>query len=355
MSISDESINLARKLRLTLAATVDQTTRQLVRAWANAWNSIHEAWTEAAMDVAVTAHSGVQPTISQVLRLERAERALLEANQAIADLADYTGVTVRDAVGRVIQETPGWEAQMIASQYPPGVDRVTLAARFSRVDPVAMQLIVERTTEQITSSTRRLSLIGQYEMRQALTRGIALGQNPRVTARRMVKRARGAFHGGLTRALVITRTEMLDAYRGAAMETGLANRDVLAGWTWLAQLDTRTCPSCWGMHGTEHDLTEPGPLDHHQGRCARMLKTKTWAELGFTGIDEPPSVIPDATDTFNALPATDQIKILGPGRLLAYRAGAPLSAMSTLKLNPGWRPSHVPTPTSYLLRRYTPS
>ena len=352
MSINKQTIMLARKLRIELDTTVNATTRLLVRRWAEAWDTLHEAWSDAAMDVAAMAHAGRAPTITQILRLDHAERALLEANQSIADLADYTGVTVRDAVGRVIQDTPGWDAEIIASQYPPGVDRAALAAQFNRVDPVAMQMIVERTTERITSSTWTLSALAQHEMRQTLIRGVTLGQNPRATARRMVARARGAFNGGLTRALVIARTEMLDAYRAASMETGLANRDVLAGWTWVAQLDTRTCPSCWGMHGTEHPLTEPGPLDHHQGRCARMPRTKTWAELGFHGIEEPPPVLPDATAVFDALPPEDQMKILGPGRLLAYQAGAPLSDMSSMKVNRGWRTSYVPTPVSYLLRRY---
>ena len=37
---------------------------------------------------------------------------------------------------------------------------------------------------------------------------------------------------------------------------------------------------------------------------------------------------------------------------LTEQAGAPLSDMSSMKVNRGWRTSYVPTPVSYLLRRY---
>lgn len=353
MSINDETLRLGRKLRITLDQTTNAAVRTLTKAWVQAWDAIHDEWADAAMDLATEAHDNDGwPSQATVLRHDRAARALLAANEQIALLAEESGVTVRDAVGRLVEDTPGWQYQIIASQYPPTLDRATLTAGFNRVDDVALQVIVERTTERITAGTLRLSQVGQYEMRRALVQGIALGANPRDTARRMVRRAEGAFNGGLTRALTIARTETLDAYRASAAEAQLANRDVLAGWTWLSQLDTRTCGSCWGMHGTEHALTEDGPNDHHQGRCARMPQTKTWAELGFTGIDEPASLVPDATARFDALTPEEQLGVLGAGRLLAYRQGAPLSDMASLKINPGWRPSYVPTSPEYLLRRY---
>lgn len=353
VSIDDESLDLARKLRIEIDKTASASVRTLTKAWANAWDAIHSEWVDAAMDIATAAHeNGTYPSQTAILRHDRAVRALLAANEQIANLAEETGVTVRDAVGRLIHETPGWEFSIMAEQYPPGLSRVEIATGFNRVDEVALQTIVERSTERITSDTLRLSQRGQYEMRRALVQGVALGENPRVTAARMVRRAEGQFNGGLTRALTIARTETLDAYRASAAEAHLANRDVLAGWVWLAQLDTRTCPSCWGMHGSEHPLTEDGPNDHQQGRCARMPKTKTWAELGFTGLDEPADVVPDATALFDDLSSADQLKVLGPGRLLAYRQGATLADMSTVKVTPGWRTSHVATPTSYLLRRF---
>ena len=133
-------------------------------------------------------------------------------------------------------------------------------------------------------------------VRQELVRGMQLGLNPRETARRtvlgnrMVQAFEHGFNLPLNRALIITRTEQIDAARDAAALTHQANADLLRGWQWVAQLDTRTCPSCWAQHGTEHPLDEPGPWDHQQGRCTRMPVTRTWADLGYD-VPEPPWLV----------------------------------------------------------------
>lgn len=352
MAVGDETIRLARKLRITIAAETDQATRVLVRAWVAAWDELHTTWADLSMDIAQAAAGGVWPSPSMILRERRAAEALAAANAAIGDLAAEAGVTVVDAVGRVVDATPGWESQLIASQYHPDVTRASLVGVFDRVDPRALTSVVERTTARIQSATWRLELSAQDAMRRALIHGVATGLNPKVAARLMVRRVEGAFNGGLTRALTIARTEILDAYRAAAMESQLANRDVLAGWEWYAQLDERTCPACWAMHGTVFDLTEDGPLDHQQGRCARMPITKPWAALGYPGVPEPPSVVPDATVVFDSLTPDQQLRILGPGRLAAYRAGAPLTAMATRRVTNGWRDSYVPTNAGWLMDTY---
>ena len=104
------------------------------------------------------------------------------------------------------------------------------------------------------------------------------------------------------------------------------------------------CRACLAMHGTEHDLDEPGPLGHQQCRCGRVPRTKTWAELGFTGIRERKPAIQDAESFFNNLPETDQRAILGNRGYEAWKRGDyPMSAWSKRQQNTGWRDSFVPT------------
>lgn len=350
MSINEETLRLARSLRIRLDRDVDATVRTLVREWARAWDEIHDAWSDAMMDLAQASTDGAWPGPSIVARSDRATRALLLANEEIARLAEFTGVTVTDALGRVVEDVPEWQARLIASQLPAEAGTTAeLIARFNRVDANALGWIVERSTEQITAASFRLGTVGQDAMRRALVRGVAVGDNPRTAAARMLRRAEGAFNGGLTRALTIARTEMLDAHRSAAAAAQFANDDVLQGWVWQAQLDRRTCPSCWGMHGTVHNLEEPGPNDHQQGRCARLPKTKTWAELGFD-IPEPPSLLPDAGEVFAGLPQADRLAIMGPTRLQALDDGlVNLGDMATRRRTPGWRDSWAPTPARDLL------
>lgn len=351
MSIGDETLRLARDLRVTVGAEVDAAVRALVKAWALAWDEIAGAWADAAADLAAASQDGAWPDAWTVARHDRAVAALAAAQEQIEQLANLTGVTVSDAAGRVVHATPAHEAQILASQLPAAAGtRAELAARFNRVDSTALAWIVERTTEQVIADATTLGAVAGEQMRRTLILGVAVGDHPTVAARRMLHRAEGTFAGGLTRALTITRTEILDAHRAASMASHLANRDVLAGWVWLAQLDTRTCPSCLAQHGTVHGVDDTGPDDHPQGRCARMPKTRTWRELGFD-LDEPADLVPDAQTWFAGLSRDQQLQVMGPTRMQALDAGAAWSDLTQRRTAAGWRDSWVPTPARDLLAR----
>jgi hypothetical protein len=190
-------------------------------------------------------------------------------------------------------------------------------------------------------------------MTRSLLTGVAAGDNPRAIAQAMVRRVEGGFTGGLTRALVISRSEVIDASRAAAREAHMANSDVLRGWTWHCACDRRSCPSCWAKHGNEYKLTDPGPLDHQQGRCSRTPLTKSWADLGFT-VKEPPSVMPDAMATFRAMPKADQLAVMGPARLAALDSGkASWADLAQRRKTTGWRDSYGVRPVKDLLAALT--
>ena len=143
-------------------------------------------------------------------------------------------------------------------------------------------------------------------MTATLAKGIALGWNPRVTAREM----RAAYGMGLNRALTMARTETLRAYREATSQVYQANADILDGWIWVASLDRRTCGSCWAMHGSLHPLDERLD-DHPNGRCAQAPKIK----------DRPNRIGATGAERFDLLSADDQRYILGPGMYEAWKDG----------------------------------
>src|SRR5690606_5823413 len=206
--------------------------------------------------------------------------------------------------------------------------------------------IINRTAERIHALSIPLTDEAIASMRANLVRGLAAGDNPRVTAARMLRETERTFNGGLTRTLRISRTETLDAMREASRLFDVANKDVLAGgWTWTASLSERTCSACWAMHGTDFPLAQPGPAGHQNCRCTRVPRVKTWEELGFTGIEEPPSLLPDAETTFGQLDQSAQLNILGPKRFEAWQAGDyPMADWAVRKDNPDWRPSWVVSP-----------
>ena len=271
--------------------------------------------------------------LDRAARLDVSRRVIAEQ---ILEAARATSQTLTPGARLAVENAASSQEELITSQLPHGLD-----VGFRRPDPEALKAIVERATQQITVRTYYLSREAVTAMTRALRLGISGGLNPREAARRMVADVEGIFNGGITRALVIARTEMLDAHRAAARAVDLANRDVLAGWQWYAKLDSRTCPSCIAQHGTLHDIDEPGPLDHHQGRCTRLPKTKTWRELGFD-INEPSGLdFESGPDWFNRQPEETQRDILGPKRYEAWRAGGyPFSEWSKPRTSDGWRTAY---------------
>lgn len=345
MPLGPESLRIAQQVRASIGQQVDAETRRLVAAWVREFNQLVPEL-RAALDELATANSdGTWPTRAQLRRASRAQRALALAQERLTALASAAEVAITSAAGEALDLTVQLEPRLIASQMPSTAgSTASLAATFDRIDPDAIDAIVQRSTEQITSLTRPLSAQAANVMRQELVRAVPVGTNPREAAARILQRLEGAFNGGLTRALVITRTEILDAHRAGARAQQQANSDVLAGWAWSAQLDSRTCPSCWAQHGEVHPLEEDGPLDHQQGRCARLPVAKTWRELGFD-LDEPPSALPDAQSVFRGLPEADQLAVMGARRLEALRSGATAWAdLSARRTTPGWRDSYTVTP-----------
>lgn len=344
MTITDDTIAIADDLRRAIGQALDTEQRALVAAWARAWDLVAEQWQTAVDDIAATVAAGRAPTQTEILNLTRARNALAATIEQIDQVAADMGIRLNTTAVDVVTRTATAEAEMIASQWPVQVN----AARFDRVNPQALDAIVQRTTTQITAASRDLAPDAYRRVMVELTRAIPAGLSPRDAAARMLGGVESSFNGGLPRALTIARTEILDAYRAAAYQQHTANDDVLAGWVWTAKLDLDTCPACIAMHGTVHPLTEQGPLGHPNCRCARTPKTRSWAELGFDGMTEPADLIGTGEEWFWGLGEPDQLAIMGGARLDALRSGVPFADLATLRHNPGWRDSITPTSVAQL-------
>jgi SPP1 gp7 family putative phage head morphogenesis protein len=323
-------------------ASVDSVTRDLVKAWATAWDDLEGEWRVALAEVVAQSDNRRWPSRALIYRVESLREALEQSEAALLALALTARSAITSPLVDLTSEAAQWQARLMSSQLPaPGTGGVALS--WNRVDPLALEAIVRRTSTQVTSTLIPLSGEATAVMNRTLIQGIALGQNPRQAAREMLKRTEGGFNGGLTRALNVARTEMLDAHRAAAYAQNQANRDLLRGWQWSASFDQRTCPSCLAMDGTEFPVDMPGPLDHQQGRCTRLPVTLSWKDLGFD-IEEPPSVKPSAEEWFADLSRDERLRIMGPGRLELLDTGkASWSDLATKQSASGWRDSYKPT------------
>lgn len=344
MAVTADTLRIVADLRARLERMTDAQTLTLTRAWVEAYATLAPDFQAAITELVAAGGTVPRSVVAKNIRL----RDALQASRAMLDeLARTTETVVVNDVGQAVLDAVDGHAAVVASQMPP---TTAPGMSFTRMSPDALAAIVERTTQQIHSATLPLAADTERVMKRALIRGVAVGDNPRRTASRIMDATEQRFNGGLTRALTIARTETLDAHRTATQASEKTNTKILAEWEWHAALNARTCPSCWAMHGTRHPLDESGPNDHQNGRCARVTVTKTWAELGFTGIEEPPSLTPDAETEFNNLTPDTQLAIMGRGRLEALQSGKIAWAdLSTVKQTPGWRDSHTVAPLRDLL------
>ena len=350
MSVTDRTLRAAENVRRTVNRQVNGVTRSLTAAWVQAWDEVVGEWRAALAELVAASADGGWPSRGALTRFDRAQQAIEITHKRLLELYAEAGQTISAKLPEVTAEAAQWEARLIGSQLPPNAS-VVLGVTFDRVDPIALEAIVTRTTQQVNSALWPLAAEATAAMHGELVRGIAAGTNPRRAAALMLRRVRGRFDGGLARAVNIARTEMLDAHRYAARAQDLANADVVEEWVWLAKLDRRTCPSCLAQHGTSHPLDEVGPIDHQQGRCDRLPVTKPWRALGFD-IDEPPGLSPESSQAwFDGQSEEDQVAIMGAERLALLRSGeVSWDELSQRRTNPGWRDSMVPTPVSQLRR-----
>ena len=351
MPVTQDTLAVLRGMQIQVNEGVGQHEQAILRSWAAAWGDLAGQWNAAVADIAEMTAEGKKPSRAKVMRATRVREALNATRARLDQLLNESGARLVGDAPRVVLAGADWEARLIASQMPLADSTASAGLLFNKVDERALEAIVNRTTGRIVNLHRPIGAQAEAELRLALMRGVAVGRNPRGVADDLMTRLEGSFNGGRNRALVIARTEMLDAHRNAAMVQDAANADTLTGWLWVATLDQRTCPSCWGQHGTLHTLEDPGPLDHQQGRCARVPKTKSWADLGFD-LDEPVDMLPDARTTFDGLSPEEQTAIMGDKRLALLNSGTiGWDDLSQKRTTDGWRDSFAPTPTKTLMAR----
>lgn len=148
-------------------------------------------------------------------------------------------------------------------------------------------------------------------VQDALALGVAAGQG----STQIAETIRGELDGNLTRALTISRTETVRAYRAASHRSYGANADVLEGWIWHAALGPRSCACCVAMHGTLHEIEET--LDGHP--CCRCVPIP-WIRVpdGVAGTRKP---VETGAAWFARQDAATQEAVLGKAAHEAYRAG----------------------------------
>jgi SPP1 gp7 family putative phage head morphogenesis protein len=167
-------------------------------------------------------------------------------------------------------------------------------------------------------------------MLNELARATALGQNPVVTASRMI---RNGLSQSLTRMLTVARTETLRVYRESSRRTYL-HSNVVSRYKRLATRDLRVCMACLMDDGHIYEANEVMPT-HPNCRCAMVpivdgYKAAAWQQ---------------GPDWFTAQSDANQRQLLGAGRYDAWKDGLfDLAQLVTVKTDDVWGDSLQVTP-----------
>lgn len=346
MAITNQTLAQVHDLRVAVGTEADDATRTVTRSWVDGWETVAPLYATALAGIAAQAvAAGHWPGPWNLVRDESLQVAGRRTQDVLADLATGAGATTATAASNAVQATIEAEPQIMATQLP-AAERHDAAGKFAAALAAAGTAhLLATIAAQISSLVPPFAAMSVGAMNRALVHGAPpTSGTAKALADRVLTAVERGFNAGLTSAIGVARTETLDAYRTAARQVHNANASVVSGWYWISSLDPMTCTSCWSMHGSFHPITEFGPLDHRQGRCARVVKLRPWAQFGY-GRTEPDDTFVDARAKFAALPEADQLKVMGPARLELLRSGrVQWEDLAQRRYTAGWRPSYAPTP-----------
>lgn len=306
----------AKAYRAALDAREAQAVRELVAAYRDAARAIEAELNPLLRAISAAREAGEDVRPSWLLREGRLSSLLSQVEAQMLRLAPLAARTTTSLQvdAAAISEQHAFELARTAS----GPSPVSLSISWNRMSPATVEAFLGFAGDGSPLGQLFASLgpAVAARIRSEMIRGLVMGRGPRDVARRV----RGATGIGLTRALTIARTEMHRAARAASAESYRANRDVVKGMMWHCALDGRSCAACIAMHGVELALNES--VDGHPNcRCVAIPITKSWAELGFSGIPDERPAVQSGESWFARQPEAVQRRILAPGKYAAYREG----------------------------------
>lgn len=306
----------AAKHAAQLAAGEADAADRMLRAFGRAWQSTRQELEAVMAKLEQARAAGVEISPAWLYQQRRLNNVLADLEGGMRQFARQADIAVQDAQRDAVAAAEDHAHELLElglEETAPGID-----TSFTRLQRDTLDQLVGNLADGSPLSELLDTLPGDAGSRleQAVVDGVAKGRS----ARQIVSSARDALGGTLSRALTIARTEVNRAHREATRLSYEANTAVVAGWTWTAALDRRTCAVCWAMHGTKHPVSDR--LDGHPNcRCAMIPVTRSWEHLGAQGVDETRLELEDGADAFARLPENDQLAVLGRKKLDAYQRG----------------------------------
>lgn len=293
-------VQVMNQFKAHLLASEAQQTQQMVAQWRSVESTLQDKVELFARRVL---EDGLSPSQvrSRQFQLDRYRSLLAQVNEQLDKYSTYANTTISDRQRQLGRQ--GIRDAQTAIATTAGV-----TIRYDKLPVSATENMVGLAGDgsPLLSLLRDSFGLGAGAMLDKLAKGVAIGENPRVIARDMV---RNGLSQSLNRMLTIARTETLRVYRESSREQ-YKESGVVPGYKRLATHDRRVCPACLMADGEFYKLTEVMP-EHPQGRCAMVPIVDGYK----------PAEWQSGADWFTEQNPEVQQGILGNGRYQAWRAG----------------------------------
>lgn len=142
---------------------------------------------------------------------------------------------------------------------------VLLQGKFDRLPVAAIQNVVSnlRAGSPLAALLDSFGTVASRYASDAILKAVTTGKNPRAIAGRV----RDALGVPLHRALLISRTEAVRAYRQGSLQSYQDNG--IKQWRWVAAKSPRTCLNCLARDGEIYEVEKPFPA-HPACRCTMI-------------------------------------------------------------------------------------
>lgn len=294
-----------RALRASALRTERQAQRAILAAWADALRRLQPAIAAAVAQALATQAenpAGASFAIAALPAVRALSAALFGEVRAFGLVAATATVTGQQAAASAAPALAAGVAT--AALGTPASGAVVPTTRASGL------FVPNESAAQVAATIARLAPGVSDAGAQAIAAGVLAGKGPREIARDV----RLAANVAPVRALVISRTAVNEGFRRTALVTYQANRDIVTGWRWLCARGPRTCALCWAMDGRIFSVDTPF-ASHACCRCVPVPITRDLPGFRSPSLPEPGRV------AFEALSATEQRQILGPGKYRLFLDG----------------------------------
>jgi len=327
-------VELSNRFRAQLLARERAAATAMVRYYGETWRRLQADIAALRDQIEAMRQRGEDVSQGRIWRLERMQAIQRQVETEMARFAEFADGQITDGMREAIMAGERNARALLEGMYPPG----SITARFDRMARGAVEQLAGFLQNGMPLENLLRQALGDAadDFAKALVRGLAMGWNPR----RLARELRDRFGMGLNRALSISRTEMLRAWRTATLNSYRAS-GLVKEWERCAAHDRRTCLACILLDGKRYSLDEDMD-DHVNGRCCLLPVTKGYRELGID-VPEPDFSREMGRDWF--LRQSDEVQrlMMGVGRWQAWKDGRfELDDIPHKVTDPIWGNSWVP-------------